>query len=119
MRRLPKGKLRISPPAPDCCGRWAVQSTIVLKIGIFILHTIGTSTLLFVLAGASLLEAVFTWNFAIETKGLNLESLKWSRTDQFSLTTMKSFSQRSVPSALFLFSRCANILSVLPASPSG
>jgi hypothetical protein len=39
------------------------------------LHTIGTSMLLFTLAGTSFLGAVFTWNFAIETKGLNLESL--------------------------------------------
>jgi hypothetical protein len=31
--------------------------------------------LLFILAGTSFLGAVFTWNFAIETKGLNLESL--------------------------------------------
>jgi hypothetical protein len=31
--------------------------------------------LLFILACTSLLGAVFTWNFAIETKGLNLESL--------------------------------------------
>ena len=39
------------------------------------LHTIGTSMLLLLLAGTSLLGAVFTWRFAIETKGLNLESL--------------------------------------------
>jgi sugar phosphate permease len=39
------------------------------------LHTIGTSMLLFTLAGTSFLGAVFTWNFAIETKGLNPESL--------------------------------------------
>ena len=31
--------------------------------------------LLLDVAGTSILEAVFTWNFAIETKGLNLESL--------------------------------------------
>jgi MFS transporter, putative metabolite transport protein len=40
-----------------------------------LLHTIGTSMLLFILAGTSFLGALFTWNFAIETKGLNLESL--------------------------------------------
>jgi MFS transporter, putative metabolite transport protein len=40
------------------------------------LYTIGASMLLLLLAGTSLLGAVFTWNFAIETKGLNLEAIE-------------------------------------------
>ncbi len=40
------------------------------------LHTIGTSMLLLLLAVTPLLGAVFTWNFASETKGLILRPLK-------------------------------------------
>jgi MFS transporter, putative metabolite transport protein len=41
-----------------------------------LLHTIGTSTLLYILVGTSLLGALITWRFSIETKGLNLETLE-------------------------------------------
>jgi MFS transporter, putative metabolite transport protein len=40
-----------------------------------LLHTIGTVMLLYVLVCTSILGAAVTWIFAIETKGLNLESL--------------------------------------------
>ncbi len=40
-----------------------------------LLHTIGTAALLYALIAASLLGAVITWRFAIETKGVNLEKL--------------------------------------------
>jgi nitrate/nitrite transporter NarK len=40
-----------------------------------LLKDIGTSTLLWSLVVASLLGAVVTWRFGIETKGLNLEKL--------------------------------------------
>ncbi|MCI0356250.1 MAG: MFS transporter, partial [Acidobacteria bacterium] len=40
-----------------------------------LLKDIGTSTLLYLLVGTSLLGAVITWQFAIETKGLNLEEI--------------------------------------------
>jgi MFS transporter, putative metabolite transport protein len=40
-----------------------------------VLHAIGTSSLLFILVGTSLLGALLTWLFAIETKGMNLETL--------------------------------------------
>ncbi len=40
-----------------------------------LLHEIGTSTLLILLAVASLLGAVITWRFGIETKGMNLEKV--------------------------------------------
>ena len=64
-------------------------------------------------------RAVFTWDLPLRERDESRVPWEKSQTDQFSLTTMKSFSQRSVPSALLLFSSCANILSVLPASPSG
>jgi MFS transporter, putative metabolite transport protein len=41
-----------------------------------LLHTIGTSTLLYILVGTSLLGALVTWRFSIETKGLDLETLE-------------------------------------------
>jgi putative MFS transporter len=47
-----------------------------------LLHTIGTATLLYVLVGTSILGAGVTWIFAIETKGLNLESLQAGTTAQ-------------------------------------
>ncbi len=40
-----------------------------------LLSEIGTSTLLYVLVGTSLLGAVVTWRFRIETKGVNLEHI--------------------------------------------
>lgn len=40
-----------------------------------LLHRLGTSRLLFGLVATCLLGAIITWRFAIETKGLNLESL--------------------------------------------
>ena len=40
-----------------------------------LLHTIGTIALLYMLVFTSVLGAAITWMFAIETKGLNLESL--------------------------------------------
>lgn len=40
-----------------------------------LLHQIGTSTLLYILVGTSLLGALVTWRFSIETKGINLENL--------------------------------------------
>jgi hypothetical protein len=40
-----------------------------------LLHTIGTVMLLYVLVCTSILGAAVTWIFAIETRGLNLESL--------------------------------------------
>ena len=40
-----------------------------------LLKDIGTATLLCLLVGASLLGAVVTWCLAIETKGINLESV--------------------------------------------
>jgi MFS family permease len=43
-----------------------------------LLHTVGTVTLLYALVGTSVLGAIVTWIFAIETKGMNLESLQWS-----------------------------------------
>lgn len=41
-----------------------------------LLHSIGTPTLLYILVGTSLLGALITWKFSIETKGLNLEHLE-------------------------------------------
>jgi MFS transporter, putative metabolite transport protein len=40
-----------------------------------VLHAIGTAPLLYILVGTSLLGALVTWLFAIETKGMNLETL--------------------------------------------
>jgi nitrate/nitrite transporter NarK len=40
-----------------------------------LLADIGTATVLYILAGTSLLGALITWLFRIETKGLNLERL--------------------------------------------
>jgi MFS family permease len=40
-----------------------------------LLKDIGTSTLLCILIGTSLLGAVITWQFGIETKGVNLETI--------------------------------------------
>jgi MFS family permease len=40
-----------------------------------LLKDLGTATLLFILVGTSLLGAVITWWFGIETKGLNLETI--------------------------------------------
>ena len=40
-----------------------------------LLADIGTSTVLYLLAGTSLLGAAITWLFRIETRGLNLERL--------------------------------------------
>lgn len=40
-----------------------------------LLHTIGTASLLYILAGTSLLGAWLTWRFQIETKGRNLEEI--------------------------------------------
>jgi MFS transporter, putative metabolite transport protein len=40
-----------------------------------LLHTLGIITLLYMLVFISVLGAIITWMFAIETKGLNLESL--------------------------------------------
>jgi putative MFS transporter len=42
-----------------------------------LLHQMGTATLLYLLAGASLLGALVTWLFRIETRGLNLENVGW------------------------------------------
>lgn len=41
-----------------------------------LLHRFGTARLLYGLAATCLLGALTTWRFGIETKGLNLESLK-------------------------------------------
>ncbi len=41
-----------------------------------LLHTVGTGTLLCALVGTSVLGAIVTWIFAIETRGINLESLQ-------------------------------------------
>jgi len=41
-----------------------------------LLSDLGTSLLLYILVGASLLGAVVTWCFGIETKGVNLENLE-------------------------------------------
>jgi MFS family permease len=40
-----------------------------------LLKDLGTATLLFILVGTSLLGAVITWWFGVETKGLNLETI--------------------------------------------
>jgi hypothetical protein len=40
-----------------------------------LLADIGTRTLLFILVGTSLLGAVVTWMFRIETTGVNLEQI--------------------------------------------
>jgi len=40
-----------------------------------VLHTIGTTTLLYILVGTCLLGALITWRFRIETKGINLEAI--------------------------------------------
>jgi len=40
-----------------------------------LLVDIGTQTLLYILVGTSLLGAVITWLFRIETNGLNLDTL--------------------------------------------
>ena len=40
-----------------------------------LLNDIGTATLLYLLIGASLIGAVITWRFGIETSGVNLEKL--------------------------------------------
>lgn len=40
-----------------------------------LLHRVGTSTLLYALVGTCLLGAFVTSRFAVETKGLNLETL--------------------------------------------
>jgi nitrate/nitrite transporter NarK len=40
-----------------------------------LLADIGTTTVLYILAGTSILGALITWRFQIETKGLNLERL--------------------------------------------
>jgi MFS family permease len=45
------------------------------------LKDLGTATLLYILVATSLLGAVITWRFGIETKGLNLELIGVSRTD--------------------------------------
>jgi len=42
-----------------------------------LLKDLGTATLLYGLVGASLLGAVVTWCFRIETKGVNLETLNY------------------------------------------
>ena len=42
-----------------------------------LLNQIGTATLLYLLAGASILGALVTWSFRIETRGLNLENVGW------------------------------------------
>jgi MFS family permease len=39
------------------------------------LKDLGTATLLYILIGTSLLGAVITWRFGVETKGLNLETI--------------------------------------------
>jgi UPF0716 family protein affecting phage T7 exclusion len=43
-----------------------------------LLKEIGTATLLYLLVAASLLGALVTWRFGIETKGVNLEKLDTS-----------------------------------------
>ena len=40
------------------------------------LNDLGTALLLYILAGTSLLGAVVTWRFGIETTGINLEKLE-------------------------------------------
>jgi hypothetical protein len=40
-----------------------------------LLKDLGTAMLLYILIGASLLGAVITWRFGIETKGINLETI--------------------------------------------
>jgi len=42
-----------------------------------LLNQIGTATLLYGLAGSSLLGAAITWRFRIETRGVNLENIHW------------------------------------------
>ena len=41
---------------------------------------IGTQPLLYILVGTSLLGALITWAFRIETKGVNLEKVDWAGT---------------------------------------
>jgi hypothetical protein len=48
----------------------AAMTTFLFPI---LLKDLGTATLLYILVGTSLLGAVITWKFGIETKGLNLE----------------------------------------------
>jgi hypothetical protein len=50
----------------------AVLTTFLFPI---LLKDLGTATLLCLLVGSSLLGAVLTWKFGIETKGLNLEMI--------------------------------------------
>ena len=40
-----------------------------------LLNDLGTNTVRYILIGTSLLGAVLTWRFAIETRGLNLETI--------------------------------------------
>jgi hypothetical protein len=40
-----------------------------------LLLDVGTTTLLGILIGTSLLGAVITWRFGVETKGINLETI--------------------------------------------
>ncbi len=42
-----------------------------------LLNQLGTATLLYLLAGTSVLGAVITWCFRIETRGANLENIGW------------------------------------------
>lgn len=42
-----------------------------------LLKEIGTTTLLYILVGSSLLGAFITWRFQIETRGVNLEKIHW------------------------------------------
>jgi nitrate/nitrite transporter NarK len=51
-----------------------------------LLKDLGTATLLWTLAAASLAGAAITWRFAIETKGVNLESIDRSPSDQRNAT---------------------------------
>jgi MFS transporter, putative metabolite transport protein len=68
-------------------GRGAGFAAAVAKVGAaataflfpILLAEIGTAPVLYVLAGTSILGAVITWLFRIETKGLNLETLTGPR----------------------------------------
>jgi MFS family permease len=51
-----------------------------------LLKDVGTATLLWALAASSLAGAAITWHFAIETKGVNLESIDRSPADQRNAT---------------------------------
>jgi MFS family permease len=55
----------------------AVMTSFLFPI---LLKDLGTATLLYILVGTSLLGAVITWRFGVETRGLNLEMIGASPT---------------------------------------